>query len=750
MIEPERLRRGQDLVRRARLHPIEGEAALELPLGFEHAGPAIAGSIAIVLHAFHLDMLDEIRLYLDNIPYPADLFVSTDTDAKRRRLASLLADWPRGTLEVSVLPNRGRDIAPKLVGFDEVHRRYEFVLHLHTKQSAHETRLVGWRGYILETLLGSTRTVEDIFAVFSRAPRLGMLAPQHVDELRPWIRWGGNFEPAASLAAAMGLHLPPWTPIDFPSGSMFWARTAALRPLLDLGLRFDDFPEEEGQTDATLAHAIERLYFLACEQAGFDWLKITAKGALHDQDDVALVSSPEELRRFLRCAPIRLTERLREASPEEANRVVVLPPAKPYRMLHARWRRLLGDNASIPRPTRVTVALLGPAASDDRLAADVARAVARLPPVATGTLRRAPAAMRDEVLYAGFADGADLIVLIDRPGHLQANSLKAFARMAAAHPAGILMEGGVSPDPAGRPVNPDSFAVPVVAGPVVAVTRALAERRPISGERPAADRDLSVLAAAIGIPRLRCPRALFHPALSGPSLPTVTELIDVALQLDDMADLPLARASLFTLVGQVRSLDQSLAVPPTARLHVHLLTERLDVADLRRVREALSVGGDGSMGTALSIENWDYRYPFGLRIPLLNRALAQGTGRYFCVLKAGDQLVPGALATLLERLDRTGLALSLAARSEQLTRWWGDVVLPLGTASPSAEPGGSTIFLLDRARVEEAPVFQVDDDGDEIADFIRRVRARQPIDDELSGTPLCVRPTFGPQAVQVP
>src|SRR4051794_24828825 len=105
----------------------------------------------------------------------------------------------------------------------------------------------------------------------------------------------------------MGFPLPQAAPLDFPSGSMFWARSAALRPLLDLHLSFDDFPAEAGQTDGTLAHAIERLYFLVCEQAGFDWLKITARGGLHEQSGVTAVSGPQDLDRFLARHRLRLT-----------------------------------------------------------------------------------------------------------------------------------------------------------------------------------------------------------------------------------------------------------------------------------------------------------------------------------------------------------------------------------------------------------------------------------------------------------
>ena len=75
----------------------------------------------------------------------------------------------------------------------------------------------------------------------------------------------------AALAKS-GITITPDSALDFPVGSMFWARSAALRPLLDLELSFEDFPAEVGQTDGTLAHAIERLYFYACEKSGLRWV----------------------------------------------------------------------------------------------------------------------------------------------------------------------------------------------------------------------------------------------------------------------------------------------------------------------------------------------------------------------------------------------------------------------------------------------------------------------------------------------
>ena len=51
---------------------------------------------------------------------------------------------------------------------------------------------------------------------------------------------------------------------------MMAGRLSALRPLLDLGLRLDQFEPEAGQTDGTLAHALERWIGVVIQQQGLE------------------------------------------------------------------------------------------------------------------------------------------------------------------------------------------------------------------------------------------------------------------------------------------------------------------------------------------------------------------------------------------------------------------------------------------------------------------------------------------------
>ena len=83
--------------------------------------------------------------------------------------------------------------------------------------------------------------------------------------------------------------------IEFPAGSMFWFKPAALAPLLDSGLTFADFPEEHGQIDGTIAHAIERAFLFIVETAGFSWVKVDSDEKIFNMTPILKSRSVDEL-----------------------------------------------------------------------------------------------------------------------------------------------------------------------------------------------------------------------------------------------------------------------------------------------------------------------------------------------------------------------------------------------------------------------------------------------------------------------
>ena len=251
------------------------DLALEVPFRGQTVGLALPERIAVVAHVFYPDFCPTMLEALKAMPVRADVFVSTDTEHKSREIAAALSGYENGSLEIRICPNVGRDIAPLLVAFDDVFARYDVFLHLHSKRSPHQADLADWRDFLLANLVGTRETIRSILGLFA-ARDVGIVFSQHYPAVRELINFGYNFETMRELLSRCGVELTKDLVLEFPSSSFFWGRSAAMRPLLDLGLAWSDFPEESGQVDGTLAHAIERSLCYVAEAAGFSWAKVAS------------------------------------------------------------------------------------------------------------------------------------------------------------------------------------------------------------------------------------------------------------------------------------------------------------------------------------------------------------------------------------------------------------------------------------------------------------------------------------------
>lgn len=264
-----------------------GKAGLPLRPRAQCAAPV--RPVGVFLHLYYDELAPVFAARLAHIAVPFRLYVSTDTDEKARRMRAHLPD-----AEIRVFANRGRDIWPKLYGFADAHARHDIVLHLHGKRSLHSDRLDDWLAHILGCLLGSEGEVNRILSFFGSIPRLGMVVPVTYRAVLGAAHWGANRDIARELARRMALPgpLPDNDRLRFPVGSMFWARSAALRPLQDLALGQEAFPPEAGQVDGTLAHAIERMLGVSCQAGGADILPVMGGGTqLHRKHQLPFTSN---------------------------------------------------------------------------------------------------------------------------------------------------------------------------------------------------------------------------------------------------------------------------------------------------------------------------------------------------------------------------------------------------------------------------------------------------------------------------
>ncbi|MDP3414621.1 glycoside hydrolase family 99-like domain-containing protein [Falsiroseomonas sp.] len=223
--------------------------------------------IAVHLHLYYEDMVEQSIGYLKNIPVEFDLYVSVpvgrEVAGTRQRLADALPF--ASMIHLEQVPNRGRDIAPLIVQFGQRLLEYDIVAHFHTKKSPHNSGLAAWYENIMDALCGSESIVAQILDLFARDAKTVYPAG---NQLRVWdvTGWSANVPVLERFLEKHGLGKAqdyPYT--EFPQGMMFWATSRSLRPFLQLPLSYEDFPDEPIPPDGTLAHTLERLLLLLAQ-----------------------------------------------------------------------------------------------------------------------------------------------------------------------------------------------------------------------------------------------------------------------------------------------------------------------------------------------------------------------------------------------------------------------------------------------------------------------------------------------------
>ena len=234
---------------------------------------------ALQIHAYHVGELHRILGHLAANQTRPQLFVSVTNEEDKKLAAQLLAGYA-GTSKLRVVPNIGRDIGPFLTEFGrELVEGFDVVGHVHTKKSSAlliQNDVEAWKRMLFENVLGGKAggaMADRILQAFQADPTLGLVYPSDPN----YIGWTRNWQHAQGLAPRLGLTKLPQA-FDFPVGTMFWIRAEALRPFVDLGLQWSDYPREPVGTDGTLLHALERLFGLVPLRHGFHSAVTRIKG----------------------------------------------------------------------------------------------------------------------------------------------------------------------------------------------------------------------------------------------------------------------------------------------------------------------------------------------------------------------------------------------------------------------------------------------------------------------------------------
>ena len=238
----------------------DGKLAKNLPSKIDKP----KSSTAIVVHLFYIDIWEEILNYLKQLNISYDIYITIPEGLQEKDILNIFHEMPE--VNLYMVENRGRDVLPFLQILNLIGtQNYTYLCKLHTKKSVTSDSGNAWRKLLYYDLIGSAEIVEEIIETFERESEVGIITGKNL--ILNAVKFDlGNSQNVKKLASLSNI---PYVPnYHFAAGTMFWVRTSLLSPLLPLiesdALIFED---ENGQSDHTLAHALERFFGLLCEHA---------------------------------------------------------------------------------------------------------------------------------------------------------------------------------------------------------------------------------------------------------------------------------------------------------------------------------------------------------------------------------------------------------------------------------------------------------------------------------------------------
>lgn len=220
--------------------------------------------IALVIHIHYSNSIQAIAKIINFFPEGTDIFITVTSNTLKNRAISVFNGLKKSCIVYEV-PNLGRDIKPFVFLLREVinEKKYDLVCKIHGKSSKDNPYNLNygsiWRDFMIENLAGSKEVVNKIVHSFAADQKLGLVYSPAPFSVFPYLRWAENWTYVSNFSDALELKEDrPLQHLEFPAGSMYWARTEALKSLLDI---FDEnkVADEPLPPDGTYLHAVERL-----------------------------------------------------------------------------------------------------------------------------------------------------------------------------------------------------------------------------------------------------------------------------------------------------------------------------------------------------------------------------------------------------------------------------------------------------------------------------------------------------------
>lgn len=233
--------------------------------------------ILVVIHLHYFELLNMHLNYIKNIPDNIDIMITTsNVKIKNACLENKMIMQKK--CKIIEKKNRGRDISAFLVTCRRDILTYDYVCFLHDKKEKckeHEEDVKKWVKCLWENTIGSENYIENICMLLDENPQIGLIVPPPLlsdYSGRAYANtWYNNFHTTEKLAKKMGLICDlDENKMPITLGTVFWAKTVALKKLFEIDWKYEDFDDEPLKSDGTISHAIERILAYVAQDANFD------------------------------------------------------------------------------------------------------------------------------------------------------------------------------------------------------------------------------------------------------------------------------------------------------------------------------------------------------------------------------------------------------------------------------------------------------------------------------------------------
>lgn len=229
---------------------------------------------AVFVNLYYLDKVEYYMFYLNKIPKFIHIYILSS----KQKVLDEAAQWcTRSNVTYKRKENRGRDISALLIAAKDVIQKYKYICFLHDKKANAdylEEDVDKWIDNLWRNTVGSVSYIYNVLHIFEKNKEIGLLVPPEAfgRYISHWYgdNWLEDYQNCKDLADKLGLRADISEEKSvFTIGTVFWARTKALKKLLEKDWEYIDFPEEPMPIDGTISHAIEKILGYVAQDAGY-------------------------------------------------------------------------------------------------------------------------------------------------------------------------------------------------------------------------------------------------------------------------------------------------------------------------------------------------------------------------------------------------------------------------------------------------------------------------------------------------